>query len=237
MVLSGGAGYYDQWEPPVVLYDTDHNRFVQLELAWNGTSCRIPTVTKEVFPMVTGKDFIYAANTRHESYGSSFIILRDVNQQLWLHGLGSMYKNAFVQLEKYYYQLEAPEIEKANLFAIHTYYYYLFYVVGNQIYQFDMVTKENRKLVPLDEKGKEIDFSGEEITFIKFNPLVYGNKRDPEGYGQQEYRLIVGSDKGGENGGIVRMINIQERMADDATLYKYYDGFARPVDIVLRERL
>ncbi len=237
VVLSGGAGYYDQWEPPVVLYDTDHNRFVQLELAWDGTSCRIPTVTKEVFPMVTDKDFVYAANTRHESYGSSFIILRDANQQLWLHGLGSMYKNAFVQLEKYYYRLEAPEIEKANLFAIHTYYYYLFYVVGNQIYQFDMVTKENRKLIPLDEKGKEIDFSGEEITFIKFNPLVYGNRKDPEGYGQQEYRLIVGSDKGGENGGIVRMINIKERMADDATLYKCYDGFARPIDIVLRERL
>lgn len=47
----------------------------------------------------------------------------------------------------------------------------------------------------------------------------------------------MGSDKGGENGGIVRMINIKERMADDATLYKCYDGFARPIDIVLRERL
>lgn len=40
---------------------------------------------------------------------------------------------------------------------------------------------------------------------------MYGNRKDPEGYGQQEYRLIVGSDKGGENGGIVRMINIKER--------------------------
>lgn len=137
-------------------------RTITVLYSWNWlgmeASCRIPTGDKRVFPMVTGKDFVYAANTRHESYGSSFIILRDANQQLWLHGLGSMYKNAFVQLEKYYYRLEAPEIEKANLFAIHTYYYYLFYVVGNQIYQFDMVTKENRKLIPLDEKGKEIVF-------------------------------------------------------------------------------
>lgn len=237
VVLSGGAGYYNQWQPPVVLYDTDNNRFVQLELAWNGTSCRIPTVKNEVFPMATEKEFVYAANTRHEIYGSSFIILRDVNKQLWLHGLGSMYRNTFVQLDKYYYLLEASEIEKANLFAIHPYYYYLFYAVGRQIYQFDMVTKESRKLVILDEKGEEIDFSGEEITFIKFNPLVYGNKNDPEGYGQHEYRLIIGSDKGGENGGIIRMVNIPDRINENVTLHKEYGGFAKPVDIVLRERL
>ena len=185
--------------------------------------------------MVTGKDFVYATNTR-QNYASSFIILRDNNDKLWLHGLGNIYQNSFAQLEKYYYQLDAPDIERAKLFAVHTYYYFLFYVVDNQIYQFDMVTKESRKLTPKDKDGNDINFSGEEITFIKFNLLQYGNRNDPNGYGQSEYCLIVGSTKGGETGGMIRMLNIKERMNDEVTLYKEYPGFAKPIDIVFRER-
>lgn len=235
VVITSGEDIISQWQPPVILYDTDNNRFVQLDLTWNGTSCRIPTLKKEVWPMVTGKDFVYATNTRQSS-ASSFIILRDDANKLWLHGLGNIYQNSFTQLEKYYYPIDAPAIERAKLFAVHTYYYFLFYVVDNQIYQFDMVTKESRKLTPKDSKGNIVNFSGEEITFIKFNLLQYGNRRDPDGYGQIEYRLIVGSTKGGENGGIIRMLNIQERMNDEVTLYKEYPGFAKPVDIVYRER-
>ena len=235
VVITSGEDITSQWEPPVILYDTDNNRFVQLDLTWNGTSCRIPTLKKEIWPMVTGKDFVYATNTR-QNYASSFIILRDNNNKLWLHGLGNIYQNSFAQLEKYYYQLDAPDIERAKLFAVHTYYYFLFYVVDNQIYQFDMVTKESRKLTPKDKDGNDINFSGEEITFIKFNLLQYGNRNDPNGYGQSEYCLIVGSTKGGETGGMIRMLNIKERMNDEVTLYKEYPGFAKPIDIVLRER-
>ena len=97
-----------------------------------------------------------------------------------------------------------------------------------------MVTKESRKLTPKDKDGNDINFSGEEITFIKFNWFQYGE------YGRlgldMEYRLIIGSDKGGENGGMIRIVDIPERMNGKVTLYKEYSGFAKPVDIVYRER-
>ena len=103
-----------------------------------------------------------------------------------------------------------------------------------------MVSKETRKLEPVDENGKLVSFAGEEITFLKFNPLqygYYGSYTQEEGWQNMEYRLIVGSDKGGENGGVVRFFNIGERIGDAVSLYKTYTGFAKPVDIVYRERM
>lgn len=227
-VITSAEDYFYQWEPPVILYDMDHKQFVQLNTAWDGTSCWVPVVKNPVFEMATGKDFVYAANTKQSS-ASSFAILRDAQQKLWLHGFGDIYNNSFSQLASYYYPLEATNIEQARLFAIHN-------VVDHQIYQFDLINKTCRQVTPLDKEGKPIDFSGEEITFIKFNPLQCGPYKLSEENKQIEYRLLVGSDKGGENGGIIRMFDIPERMSNDITLYKEYTGFAKPVDIVYRER-
>ena len=66
------------------------------------------------------------------------------------------------------------DIERAELFAVHMHYRYLFYVVDNMIYLYDMAYKEWRKLDILDGDGEKIDLSGEEITFIKFNWFQYG---------------------------------------------------------------
>lgn len=235
--ITSAEDYFYQWEPPVLLYDVDHKQFVQLDMAWNGTSCRVPAVKNPVFDMVTGKDFVYATNTRQSS-ASSFVILKDDAGKLWLHGFGSIYQNTFKQLANYYYQLEAPKIEQATSFAVHPYFYFLFYVADNQIYQFDMVDKTCRQITPLDKEGKPVSLSGEEITFVKFNPLQYGiySHKGDEDYKQIEYRLIVGSDRGGEDGGVIRMFDIQERMNNEVTLYKEYTGFAKPVDVVYRER-
>ena len=232
-IITSADGVWGYYEPPVILYDTDNRRFVQLGLAWNETSCRIPPVANEVFPMVTGKEFVYAANTRHDG-NSSYVILRDDTGKLWLHGFGNLWYNSFSQLSNYYYRIDAPDIERAELFAVHMHYRYLFYVVDNMIYLYDMAYKEWRKLDILDGDGEKIDLSGEEITFIKFNWFQYGE------YGRlgldMEYRLIIGSDKGGENGGMIRIVDIPERMNGKVTLYKEYSGFAKPVDIVYRER-
>lgn len=235
-VITSAQDYFYQWEPPILLYDIDHRRFVQLNTTYNGTSCWIPVVKDPVFDMTTGKEFVYAANTRQGNSACSFILLRDDQRKLWLHGLNDIQNNSFKQLKDYYYQLEATGIEQARLFAVHTYFYFLFYVVDNQIWQFDMVNKTSRKITLLDKEGRPLDFSGEEITFIKFNPLQCGAYNRPEGYGEIEYRLIVGSDKGGENGGVIRMFDIGDRMTDEVTLYEEYTGFAKPVDIVFRER-
>lgn len=193
-------------------------------------------VDKPVFDMVTGKDFVYAANTRQGNSACSFTLLRDNQQKLWLYGFGDIQNNSFKQLADYYYPLEASGIERARLFAVHTYYYFLFYVVDNHIWQFDMVNKTSREITPLDKEGKPMSFGNEEITFIKFNPLQCGAYNHPDEYKQIEYRLVVGSDKGGENGGVIRMFNIQDRMTNDVTLHEEYTGFAKPVDIVFRER-
>ena len=88
--------------------------------------------------------------------------------------------------------------------------------------------------------GDIISFAGEEITFLKFNPLqygYYGSYTQEEGWENIEYRLIVGSDSNSENGGIVRFFDIDERMDDNVLLHKAYTGFTKPVDIVYRERM
>lgn len=238
-VITSGEDVLYQADPPVLLYDIDNNRFVQLSLDFTATSCRVPVVGNEVWSMDTGKDFVFAANGRQNS-SSSFVLLRDENDKIWLYGIGSLTYNSFVQLPNYYYPIDAPNIERAKLFAVHPYYYFLFYVVDDIIYQFDMVSKETRKLEPVDENGNLVSFAGEEITFLKFNPLqygYYGSYTQEEGWQNMEYRLIVGSDKGGENGGVVRFFNIGERIGDAVSLYKTYTGFAKPVDIVYRERM
>ena len=139
-----------------------------------------------------------------------------------MHGFGNLWYNSFSQLSNYYYRIDAPDIERAELFAVHMHYRYLFYVVDNMIYLYDMAYKEWRKLDILDGDGEKIDLSGEEITFIKFNWFQYGE------YGRlgldMEYRLIIGSDKGGENGGMIRIVDIPERMNGKVTLYKEYSG-------------
>ena len=103
--------------------------------------------------------------------------------------------SALSQDKDSYFQIEAPDIEKATAFAIHPTSYYLFYVVGNQIHQLDMTSRRHRVLPITFPDGKlKTELSGEKITMIKFNMFILGDASKPVGIKDMQSCLIVGSE-------------------------------------------
>lgn len=177
--------------------------------------------------MTTGKDLLFTSNSRQSFGGKSFALLKGVDNKVWVYGFefGPFNPTSFSQLANFYYQIDAPEIENATKFAIHLYDTFLFYVVGNKVYQFDMVTKKSKEFI--FDKGND-----EEIVFIKFNPLFkYASAAEIA----IEKKFIVGTQSP-TKGGIIRMFNIDSRLDQDAKIDRTYDGFDKPIDIIFRER-
>lgn len=82
-------------------------------------------------------------------------------------------------------------------------------------------------------------FSGEEITMLKFNIFVMGDYSKPAGSGEMQYRLIVGSKETiGDNAlkGHVRMLELPVTSSQNASVYRSYDGFGIVKDVIYRER-
>ncbi|MFR3329966.1 MAG: PKD-like family lipoprotein [Odoribacter splanchnicus] len=231
----GMSPYPYNMGPAIVLYDTTNRRFVQVASNLRGT--RLPTTPETVFPFKTGKKFVYMTSTLHDTYGYVFTILKDDAAKLWLYGLKMGYSSTMTQADKYYYQLDAPDIDKATCFAVHPILYYLFYAVGNQIHQFDMVTKEHRILPMVFEDGEKNNLPENKITLLKFNPFILGTYGKPADIALLQNYLIIGSEKEGTAlGGVVRMLEIPTAMDKSATVKKAYDGFGKVVDVVYRER-
>lgn len=231
----GMSPYPYNMGPAIVLYDTTNRRFVQVTSNLRGT--RLPTSPETAFSFKTGKKFVYMTSTLHDTYGYVFTILKDDAAKLWLYGLKMGYSSTMTQADKYYYQLEAPDINKASCFAVHPILYYLFYAVGNQIHQFDMVTKEHRILpIAFGEDQKET-LPENQITLLKFNMFILSTYSKPADIAEMQNYLIVGSEKEGETQhGVVRMLEIPTSMDKTASVKKQYSGFGKVVDVVYRER-
>ena len=228
MLYSGYA-----YNSAVIFYDTTNQRFLQLTSDLK--SLRLPTAPEKYFPYQTGKKFVYMASTLHNR-GEVFTILKDNAGKHWLYGLQIGNSGALSQVKDHYFQIDAPDIEKATAFAIHPILYYLFYAVGNEIHQFDMTTKRHR-ILPIDFPEGE-SLSMERISMLKFNIFVLDTYRKPAGSAEIQYRLIVGSEEQGgtEMGGHVRMLTIPTSMEQAAGVYRSYSGFGKVVDVVYRER-
>ena len=55
----------------------------------------------------------------HGSRGETYTILKDGAGKLWLYGIEVGNYNYVAQVDGHYYQLNAPEIERATAFAVH----------------------------------------------------------------------------------------------------------------------
>ena len=232
----GLTPYPYSYNPAVLFYDITNKRFVQMSS--NLASMRLLTVPETQFSYETGKEFVYMGGTLNNTIGSIFAILRDDSNKLWLYGFNIQgMGETIAQADNYYYQIDAPEIEKATCFAIHPISYFLFYSVGNKIYQFDMVSKKYRQLPIAFTTGERTDLPESEISMLKFNTFIYGDYSKPAGSTEMQYRLIVGSKSQEELSGVVRMLEIPTLMDEKpATVYKEYSGFGKVVDVTYRER-
>lgn len=225
------------YQPSVLMYDTTNRRFVQM--AANLQSMRMPTAPETYFPYRTGKRFVYMTGTLHNG-GEIFTILKDDAGKCWLYGLKAGNFAELSQVKEHYLQLDIPDIEKATAFAVHPVLYYLFYAVGDKIYQYDITSGRSRVLPVTLADGRVVDhWDGETISMLKFNVFVLGTYSKPGGSVDMQYRLIVGSEKTSKTeslGGRVRMLNIATSLDASASVYRDYDGFGKVVDVVYRER-
>lgn len=211
---------------PMIVYDKTNQRFIQISSTRTG--CVLPTATETVFSNTTGKDMVTMLTANHNK-GTVYPILRDKDNKIWLYGFEV--SSSLKQSEKYYYQIDAPNIEKATMFAVHPYYFHLFYVAENKIYQFDLTTKKCKPILQT--------LTGEEISMIKFNHLTNGDYQKPQWYKDIPYNLIVGSTKTGgdpSENGVIRIYEVKAGFDVDLKQLNLYDGYAKPVDVTYRER-
>lgn len=233
----GMSGDPYSYQPPVIMYDTTNRRFVQM--AANLQSMRMPSAPEAYFAYETGKRFVYMTGTLHDG-GEIFTILKDDVGKCWLYGLKVGNFAALSQVKDHYFQIDAPEIEKATAFAVHPILYYLFYAVGDKIYQYDITSGRSRVLAFTEPDGNVVDhLDGETVTMLKFNIFIMGTYSKPAGSVDMQYRLIVGSKEtggGNELGGHIRMLNIPTSLDATASVHCAYDGFGKVVDVLYRER-
>ena len=230
--------YYNTYGGTAILYDETNQRFVQVTSDMN--KVQKPSAEEKVFSFTTGKSFVHLSNTMHGSRGETYTILKDGAGKLWLYGIEVGNYNYVAQVDGHYYQLNAPEIERATAFAVHPRDYDLYYAVDNKIYCYNINSKACR-LLPIKMEGGEIvnQFSGEQITMLKFNIFVMGDYSKPAGSGEMQYRLIVGSKETiGDNAlkGHVRMLELPATSSQNASVYRSYDGFGVVKDVIYRER-
>ena len=230
--------YYNTYGGTAILYDETNQRFVQVTSDMN--KVQKPSAEEKVFSFTTGKSFVHMSNTMHGSKGETYTILKDNAGKLWIYGIEVGNSNYVAQVSGHYYQLDAPEIERATAFAVHPRDYDLYYAVDNKIYCYNINSKACR-LLPIKMESDEIvtQFSGEEITMLKFNIFVMGDYSKPAGSGEMQYRLIVGSKETiGDNAlkGHVRMLELPVTSSQNASVYRSYDGFGIVKDVIYRER-
>lgn len=235
----GMAGiYYNTYGGTFILYDETNQRFVQINSDLN--KIQMPTTTENVFPFYTEKEFVYMTNTMHGSYGETYTILKDNAGKLWLYGWQVGNYNYVSQVAGHYYQMDAPEIEKATIFAIHPRDYDLYYAIDNKIYCYNINSKSCRILpIKLDDGSVVEQLDGERISLLKFNIFVLGDYSKPAGSANMQYRLIVGSEETRENKtlkGRVRMLELPTTSTQDAFVYRSYEGFGKIMDVIYRER-
>ena len=226
------------YEANALLYDIDNQRFLGF-LGTTGFGAEVPQQLSVIpdpnenrmFSYSTGKDFVYMEGTRR-SNGLVYAILEDEAGTRSIYGI-NMGGSGFVQ-ELYIDQVDAPGFAQAEHFAFHSQFPLMFYSVGNKVYLYNLGTKQSKELSNVD--------GGSEVTCLKFN--LYRNTdytaltNQTEEFMNQQYNLIVGTYDNsveGTNGGKVAFYAV-DGVNDNVSKIEEYDGFAKIVDIIYRER-
>lgn len=229
------AGRYEV--NPFVLYDQTHSQFLVL----TNTSV-YPEVMKfennDYFDNPTGgRQMVWMQPVTQLNRVAS--VLRDpATGEMFYYGIGFYTKsvtengkttNVNYQCQEGYCQVIGPDIEHATHFAFHHMWNYLFYSVGGKVYKFDLTN-------PTVAAVQVLDFPGEEVAELKFNPFYYPTYKRWER--NREYDLVVGTNvtaKDDSECGIVRFYNIPELYTGTITLKKEFEGFGRILEIAYKE--
>lgn len=225
-----------------LLFDTDNHRFV----GWKGDDenskqCCSPLDDPEdsarKFSFNTGHmDLVCMLNSAF-SGGDVFCVMQDGDKR---HLYVVNVETTDFKQSGAYLDIQAPDFDKATLFAASSQYPVIYYAYQNVVYAYNYSTGATQEALTLA--------AGEEVTMIKFNRfdhpwgvdfLCNQSTEKAEVYPARENRLIVGSYNSSatdDNGGILRFYDVSSTgMA--LTLYPgwEYDGYARIKDVVFKE--
>ncbi len=207
-----------------IFYDNTNKRFVRNDQSTGRTTIMPnPPVATRKFDYTTGKDLVFMTNNNYTNtwVGSVFAILNDpVDNKNYL----AFFVNWSGE-QKYYGEIEAIDFDKATSYAVSPNYGYLFYAVGNKVYQYDFNNKMNTQM---------LDLGPRQISLIKFeNFLAYGNK-----YESMKNKLVVCSynpeEPDGSNG-TFEIYHVPE-VNGQIELEESYSGFGKIISIDYRER-
>lgn len=222
---------------PFVFYDETHSQF----LVMTNTSVYPEVMTFEnndYFENPTGgRTMVWMQAVKQLNRVAS--ILRDpATGELFYYGIGFYSKTVTengkenvinYQSQEGYCKITGPDIERADHFAFHHMWNYLFYSVGDKVYKFDLTNPSQPAILVLE-------FPGEEIAELKFNPFYYPTYLRWQR--KREYDLVVGTNVKGKDDsecGMVRFYDIPELYTGTITLKKEFDGFGRILEIAYKE--
>lgn len=184
------------------------------------------------FSFQTGMDMVYMEGT--ELNNIVWSVLQDASGKRYLYGIiVAGYSANFEQEGRF--EVNAPDFDTADSYAFHSLAGLMFYSKGNKVYCYNIYTGRLLDTLTLD--------ASEKVTKLKFNlykAMVRENLRGwNDEFRDDQYRLIVASTTGQENGGIVRFYDIDYLNINSGkmTLNREYKGFGQEiVDVTYREQ-
>ena len=220
-----------------IFYDVDNQRFMGWKQGYVDFLMQVlnPIRDKDgaLFTFKTGMDLVYMESTRY-SNGLVYAILQDAAGKRCIYGI-NMSGNGYVPESKYE-DLNAPDFDKATLFAFHSQFPYMFYAVGNKVYLHNLGTNTTYPVnnIVLGEN--------ETVTMLKFNLYRQCSLKDlnnqSEEFMARQYELMVGSYNAAtpdNNGGRLGFYPV-DGVNNSVTKRIEYSGFAKIRDVVYRER-
>lgn len=227
-------GRYDT--NPFMFYDQTHGQF--LVLTNYSVYPQVMTFeNSEFFENPTGRELVWMEPRRQVNNVSSVLRDRSTGEyfyygiEMWSRTITDNGKSTLqcYQLQDGYCRINGPEIDRADGFAFHSMWNYLFYTVDNKIYQFNLAD-------PSQAAVKVLEFPGEDVAKILFNPF-YSNYSYKQWQRNREYDLVVCTNVQGKDDsecGMVRFYDIPDLMKP-ISLKKEVGGFGKIVDIVYKE--
>ncbi len=237
-----------QFAPIFMFYDLDHKRFVYHPGGYYGAVTGDQTFvgcvnmsddeagTDASFSFPVGYNYIYMENTGRKYAESAMAPGLFNNITFTILENNGIYHLYGISLNDYYVILmgmspytkthyanlsNCTDITRAEHFAFSPLNNQMFYAVDGKVYRVNLDTSTPSAQFQFEVPG--------EITCLKF--YLYRNAENA----RRSYDLIVGSDKGGTDGGELRVYEAIDNLAQITDYKEYHSGFGRIVDIIYKE--
>lgn len=203
-----------------IMFDKDNKRF--MKLAWgaavatrmnNGTLFDYNNVKGDLRFMenINGSNNVYAVlyypDSVNKIYVARFALINNV--------------------QSYYAPVLVPGVEQADFYTFHPDLPYLFYNIGNKVYEYDLSLKTTKLMIDLGNK---------KITCMKFQEFIYKGSR--ANYQQWYDKLMITVEDpakpAGENGEL--HLYTVPPVNGNLTLFQSFSGFGKVKNFTYRER-